>query len=204
LCGVKSLMLFYPASMFSGLTVPSPSLLTSSPADVMSSPTPRPEHGIIDIEHTINSSPTSIPNSLPEHGDTDVVNNGDKDEDEDEESDSTEEDENSVRQPEPTAEEKAEQLERFVNKERAEYERDDDGSTDEEEDSDDSDDSDEDSDDDEEEQQPLFKYKRIEGSVPTVLARRESASALTIANKHIVRPLTPPDLMLTDTPPRRH
>jgi hypothetical protein len=110
----------------------------------------------------------------------------DEEEEENEDGDGDDDDDASVKAPVPSAEERAKELERIVSQEMDGYKHP--SSASEEEDEEDEEDSEEDSEeeDDEEDEEPLFKYKRLEGSVPTVLSRRESASAITVANKRLV------------------
>jgi hypothetical protein len=157
---------------------------------------------VLDAQQPITASPSSTLLNPPD-ADTEPesttanaitrLDDGDESEDDDDEEEEENEDDDgdddvdaSVKAPMPNAEERAKELERIVSQEMDGYKHPS-SASEEDEDEEDEEDSEEDSEeDDEEDEEPLFKYKRLEGSVPTVLSRRESASAITVANKRLV------------------
>jgi vacuolar protein sorting-associated protein 41 len=117
--------------------------------------------------------------STPDDDQSDEENGEDTSEDEDDES---------VKQPRLTAEERAQELERIVSNELRSYKHH--GQTQEEASSESSEeDEDDEEESDEDDEEPALKYERMGGDAQTVLSKKDSASAITIANKRMVSPL---------------
>jgi hypothetical protein len=147
-------------------------------------------------EHTLSSSPnTNV--SVPTRSDTPatpttVADADDDDGDSSEDEGGEDGDDASVREVKPTAEERAQEIERIVKGEQVAYsaaqEKSGDhhggGGEEEEDDDDEEEDSDEDDDDDDEE--PALKYERIGGDAASVLSKKDSASAIAISGLRMV------------------
>jgi hypothetical protein len=162
-----------------------PHVMTSSPASASA------HDG---AEHTLSSSPhTNV--SIPTRSDTPatpttVADADDDDGDSSEDEGGEDGDDASVREVKPTAEERAQEIERIVKGEQVAYSAAQEKSGDhhdrgdEEEDDDEEEDSDEDDDDDDEE--PALKYERIGGDAASVLSKKDSASAIAISGLRMV------------------
>jgi hypothetical protein len=179
------------ALALNGLVLDAQQPITASPSSTLLNPP--------DADTEPESTTANAITRLDDDDGDESEDDDDEEEEENEDGDGDDDDDASVKAPVPSAEERAKELERIVSQEMDGYKHPS-SASEEDEDEEDEEDSEEDSEeDDEEDEEPLFKYKRLEGSVPTVLSRRESASAITVANKrlvcschgHIIPKLTP-------------